>query len=35
MKGLLVTIALGATIISTQVFAQDQGRGPMQDMTRA
>jgi hypothetical protein len=35
MKGLLVTIALGATIISTQAFAQDQGGGPMQDMTRA
>ncbi len=38
MKTLLATIALGATIISTQALAQDQrdGRGGwmQQDMTR-
>lgn len=33
MKRLLVTIALGATIVSTQASAQDRG-GYMQDMTR-
>lgn len=39
MKTLLATIALGATIISTQALAQDQHGGPgggwmQQDMTR-
>jgi Ca2+-binding EF-hand superfamily protein len=38
MKKLLATIALGATIVSTQAFAQDQGGGHrgfmQQDMTR-
>lgn len=36
MKTLLVTIALGATIIGTQALAQEAGGGMMQrDMTRA
>jgi EF hand domain-containing protein len=38
MKKILVTVALGAAIVSTQAVAQDQGRGRggyMQDMTRA
>lgn len=37
MRKLLFTIALGATIVSTEAFAQDQGGrgGWMQDMTRA
>jgi hypothetical protein len=37
MKTLLVTVALGASIISTAAFAQEQGRGGwmQQDMTRA
>jgi hypothetical protein len=39
MKTLLVTIALGATMISTQALAQDAGGGrggwAQQDMTRA
>jgi len=34
MNKLLVTIALGATIVSTQALAQERG-GWMQDMTRA
>jgi len=36
MKNLLVTVALGATIVSTQALAQNHGGGWMQqDMTRA
>ena len=35
MRKLLVTIALGATIIATQAYAQDRGGFMMQDMTRA
>ena len=38
MKTLLVTLALGATVVSTQALAQDQGGGRhggwMQDQTR-
>ena len=38
MKKLLITLAIGATIVSTAAAAQDQGGGRgmwMQDMTRA
>ena len=35
MKTLLVSIALGATIISTQAIAQERGGFMQQDMTRA
>jgi hypothetical protein len=37
MKNLLVTVALGATIVSTQALAQNHGSGGwmQQDMTRA
>jgi Ca2+-binding EF-hand superfamily protein len=37
MKNLLVTVALGATIVSTQALAQNHGGGGwmQQDMTRA
>lgn len=38
MKTLLITVALGATIVSSAAFAQEQGGGrvgPMRDMTRA
>jgi len=35
MKTLLVSIALGATIVSTQAIAQERGGFMQQDMTRA
>lgn len=35
MKTLLVTIALGAAVVSTQALAQERGRWMQQDMTRA
>jgi Ca2+-binding EF-hand superfamily protein len=35
MKTLLVTIALGAMVISTQALAQERGGWMQQDMTRA
>ena len=35
MKTLLVTVALGATVVSTQALAQERGGWMQQDMTRA